>query len=46
MPLPPTETVTSRDDAMAEAAVAVTVTDVALAPSLTLDGDTDSVTAG
>ena len=46
MPLPPTDTVTSRDDPMAVSAVAVTVTDVAPAPSLTLAGDTDRVTAG
>ena len=46
MPVPPTDTVTVRADETAEAAVAVTVTDVPDAPSLTLDGNADSVTAG
>ena len=45
-PVPPTETVTSRDTAIAEDAVAVTVTSVADAPSATLAGVAVSVTAG
>ena len=46
MPLPPTDTVTVRTDPTASAAVAVTVTDVAPAASLMLDGAAESVTAG
>ena len=46
MPLPPTDTVTVRAVARAADAVAVTVTDVPLAPSLMLDGDAERVTAG
>ena len=46
MPLPPTDTVTVRAEVIAEAAVAVTVTCFPAAPSLTLDGFTDSVIAG
>ena len=46
VPVPPTDTVTVRADETAEAAVAVTVTDVADAPSFTLAGFVDNVTAG
>ena len=46
VPLPPTDTVTVRAVARAVDAVAVTVTDVPLAPSLMLDGDAVRVTAG
>ena len=42
----PRATITLRSQAIAEAAVAVTVTDVGDAPSLTLDGFADRVTAG
>ena len=46
VPLPPTDTVTVRSVVIADAAVAVTVTITAVCPSVTLDGFTDSVTAG
>ena len=46
MPLPPTETLTVRAEETAEVAVAVTVTVVADAPSFTLDGLVERVTAG
>ena len=46
MPLPPTETVTVRATDTAEVAVAVTVTRVPDAPSLTLDGFVERVSAG
>ena len=46
MPVPPTDTVTVRAEEVADAAVAVTVTDVPDAPSLTLAGLADSVTSG
>ncbi len=46
MPLSPTDTVTVRAVPTAEAAVAVTVTGVADAPSAMLDGDAVRVTAG
>ena len=46
MPLPPTETVTVRAEEIADAAVAVTFTVVADASSCTLDGSSESVTAG
>ena len=44
MPVPPTDTVTGRAEEVANVAVAVTVTDVGLAPSPTLDGAADRVT--
>ena len=44
MPVPPTETFTVRAEEVADAAVAVTVTEVGLAPSPTLDGAADRVT--
>ena len=46
MPLSPTDTVTSRDAAIAVSTLAVTVTEVPDAPSPTLDGVTVSVTGG
>ena len=46
MPVPPTEIVTVRAEAIAEAEVAVTVTVVPGACSPTLDGAADSATAG
>ena len=45
MPLPPTFTVTVRAEEIEDLAVAVTVTEVALAPSPTLDGFADRVIA-